>query len=133
MLLLSIWNLPVVFLLSPRTLLLFWMISLGTLFVLQSNSGRMPPLETQSQSWLIIRWGQQGPGTNKLPSRLEKVCNTFLPDPITVWMRIKLPSITGLWLHLHLLGIRLFIFLSYPFPPCMCPPYCLTQNFLMMT
>ena len=77
-------------------------------------------------------WGQQGPGTHHLTSRLEKVCCPLLPYPMTVRMHIKLPSFSGLWIHLHLSGIPLCLFYSYNFPPHLCPPSCLPLQFWMV-
>ena len=41
---------------------------------------------------------------------------------MTVHMHIKSPSFMGLWPHLNLSGITLFILSSYTFPTRMCPP-----------
>ena len=81
-------------------------------------------METQPRSWLMMRWVRQGPGTHQLPSSMEKVCRPILPYPMTILMHINLP-------YFHLLVIPLSIFLSSPFPSCLCPPSCLPPQFLM--
>ena len=93
----------------------------------------MPILETQPQILHISSWVPKGPGTNKLPSNIQKVCRLLLPYPMTVWMHIKLPYFLGLWLYLHLSGIPLYLFSSSRFPPQLCLPSCLPSQFWTVT
>ena len=95
--------------------------------------GGFPPLETQPQSCLIMRLGEQVPGTHKIPSRLENVCLPLLPYPMTARMNIKLPYFPIFWLHLHLSGIPFCILSYYNFPFCMCPLYFLPPKFWTVT
>ena len=101
--------------------------------VLHDNLGGLLLPETQPISWQLISWCQQGTGTHQLSSILGKVCFPLLPYPMTVLMHIKLPSFLGLWLHLHLLVIPLYIFSSSCFPPQLFPSSCLTPQLWTVT
>ena len=103
-----------------------------SLSIINGNSEGCAPLETQPQSWLIMRWVTQGPGTHQLPSGMVKVCYPLFLCPMTILMCINLRYFLGLCLHLHLLVITLYLILSYPFPPRMCPPSWLPPKFWMM-
>ena len=104
-----------------------------SLFLLHGNLGGLPPPETHPQSWLLMRWGQQGPSTHQLPFMLEKLCWPLLPYPMTVHMCIILPWNLFLWIHLHLSKIPLYLFYSSRFPPQLCLPSCPTPIFWTVT
>ena len=80
-----------------------------------------------------MRWVQQDTGTHQLPSRMENLCCPLLPYPMTVWMHINISYFPGLWLHLHLSGIPLCLFLSSSFLPHLFPLSCLSPKFLTVT
>ena len=81
-----------------------------SLSILQGNLGGLPPPVTPPQSWKMMSWGWQVPGTHQLPSRMEKLCRPILPYPMTIQMHIKLPYLPGLWTHLPTLVILPCIF-----------------------
>ena len=78
-------------------------------------------METPLQSCLIMRWGQQSPGTNQLPSSMGKVCHPLLPYPMNLQTHINIPYFLGLWLHLQLSEIPLSILYSSSFLTQLCP------------
>ena len=99
------------------------------MYILHRNLGGFTPLGTQMIHWMIMRWGQQDPGTHQLPYMLEKLCHPLLPHPINLWMYAMLPHFSGLWPHSPQLVIFLCLLFSFPFPPHLCPPYCLHPKF----
>ena len=77
----------------------------------------------------LLKWGQQGTGTNQIPPILERVCCPLHPNPTTVRMNINIPSFPVLWPHLPPPGIVTCISYSSNFPMHLCPTSCLPQLF----
>ena len=105
----SLWNLTFLFLLSPRTLFLSWVMSLSIIVCYAKYFRRIYNSVKNPQNCLKMWWGWWGPGTNPLPSILGMVYMPLLPYPMTISTLTVLSTFIGLWHHLLQLA-------SFPWP-----------------